>query len=251
MIFARTRYEYPSYSDLWRLVELSGYPVVYVDQIDPDSDATYIYTPANGETLNGWAQARARIILWQMEWLTEDHQPAPGVSEVWYMDAAQAMQYEGRYVPIGSHPDLAGAGAQEPRYDFALMAYMEPHRRRAIADQLQERGLTFAPNGWDAARDTALRQSRAMLHIHQHNHAQGVAGLRVALAAAYGLPYISEEVPDKGIFGYSYMLFSSYRYLADFAAMWIRETRLQDYGLALHTLLCREKTFRRIVEGAV
>lgn len=67
IIFAKTRHVYQSYDDFWRLVALSGFETCYVDEIDHNRDATYIFTPTNGETLNGWDRGRARIIWWDLE----------------------------------------------------------------------------------------------------------------------------------------------------------------------------------------
>ena len=32
--FVRTRYDYDSYADFWRLVRISGFPVRYVDEMN-------------------------------------------------------------------------------------------------------------------------------------------------------------------------------------------------------------------------
>ena len=34
IIFTRTRHTYDSYSDFWKLVELSGFNICFVDEID-------------------------------------------------------------------------------------------------------------------------------------------------------------------------------------------------------------------------
>lgn len=257
-IFARTRHVYDSYQDYYRLVELSGFDTCYVDEIDPESDNCYIISPLNGEWEHGWPEAKARIILFQLEWCTHpnDQRPLPpGVSEVFTMDKWHAERIGAKYVPIGSHPDLAlSNGHTKPLYDAALMAYMGPPRRGALKYELERKGLRLAPNSWGTLRDDVLHKSRAMLHVHQHETVPGVAALRVALAAAYALPYISEQVADRGIFSHSNMLFSDYAHLADFAYMWLcrNDSRLvEDYGRALHQLLCVEKPFRYWIEAAL
>src|SRR6266404_2769198 len=74
-IFARTRYQYQSYSDFWRLVELSNFQTCYVDQIDLENDQIYITTPINGEhrphinhrrSILKKAQ-QARVVTWMLE----------------------------------------------------------------------------------------------------------------------------------------------------------------------------------------
>jgi hypothetical protein len=93
-----------------------------------------------------------------------------------------------------------------------------------------------------------------MLHIHQHDGIQTIAPQRWALAAAYGLPLITETLLDWGIFGYKHLLMSDYEHLPEFVKMWTRRNEariLEDYGRALHHLLCVERTFRANVEAAV
>ena len=68
IIFARPRHHYDSYTDLYRLIELSGYPLIYFDEIDPVSDNLYVMTIVNGENMHGWHQPRAKIVLWDLEW---------------------------------------------------------------------------------------------------------------------------------------------------------------------------------------
>lgn len=260
-IFARTRHTYDSYQDFWGLVELSGFDTCYVDEIDPASDHTYIYTPNNGETANGWPDARARITWYQLEWETHPNDSGPlppGVAAKWTMDKWHAERIGAQYVPIGSHADLRYTLSVEIKgwdtNDIALMAYMGPPRRAAMKYQLERCGLKIAPNAWGLDRHYLLDHSRSFVHVHQHEDIPGVAALRVALAAAYSLPYISEQVADRGIFSTSNMLFSDYAHLADFAEQWLTDDKSQmlaDYGWALHQLLCVEKPFRHWIEAAL
>jgi hypothetical protein len=73
VIFARSDQTYDSYSDLLRLIELSGFPLVTLGDIDPTSDNVYIFsTPQtywhDGTERRGWPAARARIIYYNIEW---------------------------------------------------------------------------------------------------------------------------------------------------------------------------------------
>lgn len=52
IIFARPRWDYNSYTDFYRLIELSGYPLIFFDEIDPDSSNCYVMTILNGENQN-------------------------------------------------------------------------------------------------------------------------------------------------------------------------------------------------------
>lgn len=260
IVFCRTRHTYDSYQDFWRLVELSQFPIIYVDELDPQDGRTYIITPANGEWQTGWNSPRSRIIHWQLEWHLEQypHTPIAGVSEVWCSDAWQARNINAKYVPMGSHRDLykVKSASELPPvdYDVAYLGYFVP-RRAQIGTELDALGLSRSPTAaWAAERHTILSHSRAYLHVHQHGHVAGVPALRMVVAATYKLPVISERVEDCGIFGQPYMLVSDYPNLAQFVKLWTRDkdlNRLADYGLALNSLLCWQYSFRRSVEEAL
>ncbi len=149
VIFCRPRHEYESYTDYWRLVELSDYPIIYIDELDPQSDNTYIVTPLNGEWQDGWQDPRAQIILWDMEW----HLPNPGIAEwnesvwrpgvarVWASDKWYAEKIGAEYVLLGSHPDLAGSLIQTLHYGPI----------RTAEDEIIAQGVDNDPNNfaWD------------------------------------------------------------------------------------------------------
>lgn len=272
IIFCKTRFQgewnedahkfeggYASYDDFWKLVKWAGYPTIYVDELDPQSDNTYIVTPLNDEWLAGWQHPRARIIHWEFEWRTDwraDVNEPPGVSEVWAMDEWFARQIGARYVPVGGDERLNELGQNYPTekiYDLAIMSY-QTHRRQVITAQLEQAGMRLAPIGglWGRQRSDALLRSWAMVHTHQQENMCGVAGLRWAVAAAHRLPMITETCKDRGIFSYSYMVQSDYQHLAQFAVQMVKDKRwLINYGEALHGLLCRDYTFRKVVESHV
>ena len=72
-IFAKTRYVYDSYTDYWRLVELSGFPICYVDEMDVYNPANiYIISPMNGEIYDFMNIARrvdhiSTLYQWNLE----------------------------------------------------------------------------------------------------------------------------------------------------------------------------------------
>lgn len=254
VIFARTRYHYQSYTDWHELIRLSGFPLIYADEINPDSDNIYIYGPDNGETLPGWPGARARIIHWQLEWSLE----APlreGVRERWVGDNWYADQIHARYVPAGSHPNLnLRPDERLPRaYDVAWMAYTPPRRGQILTD-LNERGLRVAPNAWGEERHVTLLQSACMVHVHQWPEFPCLPPLRLALCAAYRLPLLCEMVYDDAPFAPWHLLKYRYGDLADYAARMTRHSPpevLAEYGEALYQYLCVDNPFRKRVEGAL
>lgn len=257
--FVRTRTYYQPYDDLFRLAELSGFPVCYVDEIDAnDARKTYIFTPNNGETLAGWPHARARIIFMQMEWHT-DHAPLelpPGVSEAWNGDKWHSQLINARHVPMGSHEclNLYPERRTEKLYDIALMGYYDVWRRARVRDQLKERGFSIAPNAWDEDRDTYLRQSRCMVHVHQWDDMATIAPLRWCLAAAYGLPIISETVNDRRPFADTDFITADYDQLVDTVTMCLHPdfaNVLEQHGRNLRETLCKRLTFRESVMRAL
>ena len=260
VIFARTRTVYDSYIDYFKLAELSGYPIVYCDEIDVDSDNLYIFTPLNGENNHGWPVSRATIVLWDGEWRLKesDYQWSdsdlvvpPGVSRVWASDKWYAERIHAEYVPLGSHPGLVGTAQTDETFDIATMCYIWG-RRGNITTCLQERGVSIAPNGWGDERDALLKSSSALLHIHQHAKVHTVAPLRYAIAAAWHLPLISESVYDRGIFETS-VLYADYDALADYAALMVKRygRELQSKADELHNQLCIDGSFRKFIDAAV
>lgn len=256
IIFAQTRFDYRnpengfgSYHDFWRLVDLSGFPVCYVDEIDAtDPSKCYLFTPVNGEIKDGdrfigWPNARAKIILWNLE--QGDYGPIPGVSETWVSDKAFADQIGARYVLMGSHPGLMDYPpvARTDEYDVIMLSYMTP-RRQQMAAWLHEKGLTLAPNGWYYERHKNLMRSRCMLHVHQNNH-QFIAPQRWALAAAYKLGLVSETLDDFGDFNRRTFTGAPYTNIPDMLLHTFIDYK--NYGEALHQFLCFDRPFAREV----
>lgn len=254
VIFARTRWEYASYIDFWKVCALSSFPIIYVDEINPKSNDTYIVTPLNGEWQQGWQNPRARIVLWDLEW--HDAKPIiPGVSEVWASDVSYANRNECRYVILGSHPGLCPDVRNEPRqYDVAMIAYIN-HRRGVIEGRLKNDGLRVAPNygAEDSRRHDILMHSRIVLHVHQYENIHTISPTRWMTAAAYRLPILSEAIDRPGVFEYT-CLWARYENLPKMAKLAMSgqySFELQELSSLFHDRLCREYTFRRCVENAL
>lgn len=215
IIFARTRYHYDSYTDFWKLVELSGYPIVYVDEIEINNpDNTYIFSPMNGEFQSlipkTWVPKghRCTILHWNLErpsgsggllFYKESNQryiDRGWIDAVLVSDRQLAADTGFKYVPLGSHKDLGEFSLHcDKMYDVAVMSCYSPRRAFLFNYpylKAQDNGLTIAPNCWGQERHEALKASRYMLNIHQDGY-QYLEPLRFALAAAYGLPIISES----------------------------------------------------------
>jgi len=260
IIFARPRHDYESYRDLYALIALSGFPLIYADEIHPYSDNVYVVTILNGETENGWRPVHARIILYDFEYhLSTDgyYRKAfvtpPGVSEVWAGDQWYAEQIGARYVPLGSHPDLRPNASSDHSecYDAAYIGYMV-NRRQRIAHDLRERGVSLSPSSaWGDERHRVLSNSKTYLSVHQWDNIPTIAPLRMVVAAAYALPVITETVQDAGAFA-DCILQADYPYYADCVTAWTHGGRqLEDAGARLHEKLCISTPFRKSIENAL
>lgn len=265
-IFCATDYYlnggYASYRDLFRLVELAGYPIIPLSQLNPNSDNTYIVTPLNEQWLQGWQHPRARIIHleleWRVDWRAEVDTP-PGVSETWACDAGYAPKIGAKYVPLGSDDRLNELNVSIPayratrftEYDVSLISYQTP-RRQVITQQLKDKGLRLSPpeKMWSIERSTALLRSNLMLHVHQNDNTNTIAPLRWCLAAAHHLPIVSESVTDRGIFkGVLHMTQCDYPYLAEFVSEILKDQQFLDKSAqVLHHLLCVQWPFKRTIE---
>lgn len=243
--FVCPRQHYPSYGDLWRLVELSGFERVFVDEIDlQDPEAIYIFVTPEG--IPDCSDAKARTIFWQIEYAGDyTDQPNKGtVSEQWSSDPAHARAHDAKYVILGSNPGLIEGPLNGDReFDVTMLAYMVA-RRAIIKKQLHR--LTWPEDypGHDSQRrHEVLSKTRLMLHVHQHE-TPATAPLRYALAAAYHMPVIAEQVPDQGPYRDSIM-FVEYDQLA------ANVKRADIVGERLHQLLCVDNTFEECVMGGL
>lgn len=260
--FVHTDYVYDPYKDFFELARLSGYPVISMDDVDIDSDNVYIITPLSGEWERRWDHpVTATIILWDLEWRLKesDYQwpesalvTPPFVSRVWASDKWYAERIDAQYVPLGSHVGLAGnTPADGNGWDVAPMCY-RTGRRSSVVNLMQELGLMVAHNAWGEERDGILKEAKTVVHIHQHDKVPTIAPLRVAIAAAWHKPLISESVYDRGVFA-DCVLYADYPELADYTALMVKRypELLKDKANELHDLLCVKNCFRSFVEAAL
>lgn len=260
VVFARPRHTYGSYSDFWRLVELSGFPIIYMDEIDADSDNIYIFSTPDthwhdGTYHQGYPGARARMICYNLEWYADvDYRAIPGV-EIWSPDKWWAEKIGAKYVPMGSHGGLCHEDGLDWAKVYDVATLWAPSFRRYVGrGQLISHGINIAPDGWGQARHELLSQSRCMVTVHQKDGLATVAPQRWCLAAAYGLPMITETLADSGIFTATYRLMCDLEYLGQFVQTWLapeNANALADYGHGLHQLLCERYTFRKGIEAAL
>jgi len=108
-----------------------------------------------------------------------------------------------KFVPLGSHKDLGVVSDQSVKcFDFIHLSCYSLHRswmfRTPSEMQSNLFGLRIAPNAWGVNRHNLLMQSRIMLCIHQDEFPY-IEPLRYAIAAAYGMPILTEYI-EMGVF---------------------------------------------------
>lgn len=270
--FCRTRYEYDSYEDLFRLVKLSGFDTIFVDELDLSKPGVFIVTPCNGEWRPHVDNQReklarqdipqlAHLILWNLErpdgsagsvgqyaqsnldLIAKRH-----VDEVWVSDRKLAEETISRFVPLGSDYGL-GEPSKKKSYKFCHMSY-ETSRRVSIYKHFS--GKDIGPNSWPPERNEILKRSKFALNVHQDQH-PFQEPLRFALFAAYGLPTVSEDVYDAYPWSEEFMVFTKYLGLVgklnqmledDYARWW-------EMGQRARKRMCEDFQFGKMVRQAV
>lgn len=247
--------DYPSYTDVRRLVELSGFTAMTVRQaaLEAPEQRLVVLSPEQPDQVG---DCDPSCIWWNLEY-GGDYEPdlSNWQGEAWASDPAWAKAHGAKMVVMGSHPDLnpyPGRPAR-PIHDVTLLGYMTPRRER-IKQQLADLAWPAEDYpGYGDDRYQQLTMSRLMLHVHQRDDTHAIAPQRIALAAAYQLPLICEAVPDAGEYEH-YLPFVTYDNLngevrsqlamMEFGAPQARAERLRQW-------LCVEHTFRRCVEEAL
>jgi hypothetical protein len=270
--FARTRWNYNSYTDFWRLVELSGYPIVYVDEMDlGDSSQLYIIAPMNGEVrpyIDEFKIRNGAIKAQVMQWNLERPSGSNGFDE--YIKGGELLVQQGYlsktivsdmslarnadfvYIPLGGHSDLGIPGSIGSKiYDLIHLSCYSNHRGWMFDGPSHPKNrlgpFSVATNGWGDERDSRLKLSRIMLNTHQDGF-NIVEPLRFVLAAAYGLPVVSEPISSNGSIYDDYVhyspvegMFDVIRYILDnYPNKWVRGTEYRLY--------MAENNFRSLLE---
>lgn len=258
VLFARPRHEYQSYSDYWRLVELAGYPIIYLDEMDLQSDNCYIFsTPStfwhDGVEGNGFPNARARLIYHSLEFYLDVNYPTiPGV-EVWTPDKWYAEKTDTRYVPFGSDVALNLQPGTMPSARYVATLWAESGHRYTAYGSMVNAGLRMGVGGWGETRHLNLLSSSVMVHAHQWSDRPTIAPQRWALAAAYRLPLISEHLGDAGVFN-GMVLETNAQEMGTFVYEHVQPANrglMRRYADRLYDQMCIKQPFRRTIEEAL
>ena len=268
--FAKPGHYYQSYSDFWKLVDLSGFDQCALSEVDIAKPRVYIVTPIAGDSLSGeWGphianQAgkihNAHLVHWCLErpsgsggvgnyaFENRKRMYARTLDDVWVSDRALASETMLRYVTLGSDYGLGEPGDRK-LHDFCHMSYMVDRRLR-IYDQFDKKVIGW--NCWGVERDQVLKHSRFALNIHQDQF-PFQEPLRFALFAAYGLPILTEEIRDAYPWNESMMNFNTY----DGIVGRMREMLDNDYnrwrslGMQARAIMCKTYRFKDMVEKVV
>lgn len=218
VVFLRTRWEYQSYTDFWELVKLGGFEVRYLDELEPGREAVYVFSPKQGELESVLPRLKGehacKVAWWCLERpdangsVTESKAIPAGLDMLWLSDAwlARRHTFYGwgpvQWIPLGSNEGLGTPGNGNHLYHWAHLSYATG-RRQEVYHNLWGKCL---PNCWGEERDKALRATRLMVNVHQDDWPV-LEPLRFALAAAYGLPIVSEKVHDSAPYreGYDFV----------------------------------------------
>ncbi len=271
-VFVRSTLGYRAYSDFWRLVELSGFPVIDRARLDLSSDTLYVWVEMDTDLLEPLHDTpkhgrRARTAFWNLEpvdrrasktisatgfWRASLDQTLGLMDDVWVSDrAVMALDHRPTWVSFGGHKGLvetvAGTG---PVYDVAHIGQLTPRREKVI-EELRRRDISVSPSPGGDERISIFTTSRLMLDVQRLEGMPLVTPIRWVTAAAYKLPMVREELPDPDplVPGESIIL-APYEALADR----VEEALAGDpapVGLAAYRVLCENWTFRRAVEDVM
>lgn len=259
VIFARPRHNYQSYQDVYRVIELSGYPLAFVGEVDWSQSITVIGIPCNEEFANVPVKKRARFIHWNIERQRDDVPPMdmastykrPFADETWVSDKAMADRIGSKYVFLGGHQSLGSTDFRHKEFDvITLMANFG--RRVSLFNELRQFKLADTGSLWGDERHERLKASRLMLSCHQDDHGW-IEPPRFMLAGCYALPLLSEKCDDAGYWcDGQHMITANFKDLAQVARLLLNdEVRLARLGAAAWRLVCVERSFKREVEAAL
>lgn len=263
VIFARPRQDYGSYRDFWRVVELSQFPMCYLDEIDWSlGNQTVIATPKNAEWSAIPDRHNSRLVWWTIERnsnttdaldMSNPHVPRC-VDEVWTSDRSIARKQGWKYVFLGGHrmfSDVALPIHWIKQYDIITLMAPMPRRAR-LFEELKVFSNADTGNLWGEERNKRLGDSRLMIMCHQDD--QPICEPpRMMIGGCYALPMLCERSADSGYWIEStHYLAVSLDKLARTAQLIIdNEALLARIGMAAWRLVCIERPFAQEVQAAL
>lgn len=223
IVFAKTNPPYESYTDWYKLVEVSGFRTIWLKDLDVREDLIVITTPFTGEIRQHIQhrerelghKRRASLIWWCLERGPLNGDEPEYVDEIWISDRwyATLIPERSRFVVLGSDANLADGPMREPKdriYAGVHLMYVWGRRQNLMERLYKEKVADRELGGslWGSKRHDALSKSRFMWTVRQDDTFEKkwpphvpvpvpiIEPLRFALAAAYGIPLISETAMD-------------------------------------------------------
>ncbi len=253
--FARPRTDYDPYRDVYKIIELSGFELRYINDISWwNADDTVIFTPANGELEGVPTDRRIRFIHWDFERSKPGQARNSAFDETWVSDRALAQAIGARYVMFGGHRAFGSLDVLDKRWDtVTLMAWFG--RRTDLRYWLDEASISIADPGyvggnWGQNRVETLQRSRIMVSCHQ-DELPWSEPIRLAIAGMYGLPIISETCADAGLWNGRYLQADMRDIPCTVKSLLQDPVRQARMGAAAWRLVCAEHPFRQCVEQAL
>lgn len=259
VIFARPRWNYDSYRDMYRIIELSGYQLIFIDEVDWSRPITVIGVPHNGEWVNIPRSKQTRLIQWNIERPapSTDYRPGgadvpEGVDEVWVSDYALAKATGAKYVFLGGHQAFGSTDFRHKEWDtITLMANFG--RRTGLFAELRNLKNADCEGGtWGDERHMRLQRSRLMVSCHQDDY-KWCEPPRFMIAGCYALPLVSEYCENSG-----YWIEGEHYLGSDLADMTMTvrvllrdEVHMAHLAANAWRLCCVDRTFRKEVQAAL
>jgi hypothetical protein len=203
-------YYYPSYNDYFRLVHLSGFDECDLEEVDPQSSNTYIFTlnyhgidqgPIPDVYLMPGKRS-ARMILHQLErYNIVDER----FDEIWVYDQSLMIHPKCKYVFVGGHRDFCIPRRTATKaYDFYHMAYLYGERLRKV-ELISHYRIAPAPYEFEA-KNFLLQSSKVGLCLHQDNRLL-IEPIRYTVFSCYKLPLLAERSLPNEYMTYSFSEF--------------------------------------------
>lgn len=211
----RTGEYYSSYDDYFRLVHLSGFQECDIDQVNPHSNNTYIFT-LNYHGLDQRPipetyfpkNRTARYILHQLERFNIIDER---FDEIWLYDKSmkELSHPKAKYVILGGDKNFMEPVPVEKIWDFYHLCYLFGRREKMVSD-LGEMGFNIAPAPIEwRHKNIEMQRSKVGLALHQHEHSLGlIEPLRLTVFSCMKLPILAEKSDNPfPYYTYSYEMF--------------------------------------------
>lgn len=257
----------PAYEDIRCLIELSNFTFCPLNSVNLSRRSIYIFWQLN-ELVQSFlsrvpkTHRRATTIWWNLERafrpMNANSEVVPAyethlidlVDQIWLSDpyyVASFANSHARFVLLASDERLGTHPEMKKIWDFAHISY-PTERRKAVLNELQN--LRIAPNAWGETRHQILKKSQMMLNVHQDEFPV-MPPLRIAIAAAYQLPVISESVriiPRE----YESLIFASIGTIPERVRNQLQDHNwLTQAGTHLYDSLCKKTNFCKEVLRAL